>query len=404
MLLKQMLERPTTSSNLVVYDPFQAFDRETLVKEVVGLANAQIDGPRNILFGVNPGAMNGNAVVGIPEDAIGELKRAHRLVSALVEPVLELAFIFDRINGKLVGALEIDGCDFGPYFLAQDLTDELRRGACWIREDRDLRAIERSALLNGHAPALEEPTPELAPEDVSLSLGFNDDADCDFVEVEVPDTSDPPFAEDGGASSDTKRLTQAIKDTVSTVTTQMLRLAKPGSSPSQEPVDTEDAGKQIAEAARQHYFFEERAVKLDLCIRNNGDVSVRDIALELGMPRIPGLDIADRIYTSPFDKRSEAEIRKRRYADVEQRRDAVFVRTTIDLLPANKTQPVLGTALRMAVGRKALGRKVAMQYVLRAADGRRLKDGRLKIRLGQNPKGTSADGAAATHYRGLDDD
>ena len=95
----------------VEVDPFQAFDRENLVKEVVGLANAQLEGPRHILFGVNPGGMNGN-IVGIPNDAIGDLKRAHRLISSLVEPLLDLAFIFDCINGKLVGALEIDGCEF----------------------------------------------------------------------------------------------------------------------------------------------------------------------------------------------------------------------------------------------------------------------------------------------------
>ena len=70
MLLKQMLEAPVTSSKLVVYDALRPFDRESLLKEVVGLANARVDGPRNILFGVNPGALNGNAVVGIPDSAL----------------------------------------------------------------------------------------------------------------------------------------------------------------------------------------------------------------------------------------------------------------------------------------------------------------------------------------------
>ena len=109
MLLKQMLTSPTTSSELLVYDPFRAFDRESLVQEVIGLANAEVEGPRNILFGVNPGGVNGAKIVGIPDSAIGDLKRAHRLISAMVEPLLDLAFIFDRVDGKLVGALEIDG-------------------------------------------------------------------------------------------------------------------------------------------------------------------------------------------------------------------------------------------------------------------------------------------------------
>lgn len=406
MLLKQMIEAPKTSSSLVVYDPFQGFDRETLLKEIVGLANADVEGPRNILFGVNPGALNGSPIVGIPEEAIGELKRAHRLVSTMVEPALDLAFIFDRINGKLVGALEIDGCEFGPYFLAQDLSDELKRGTCWIREDREVTEVDRRSLLNGHTVATEEAAlPALSPDDVNVSIGFNEDPDCEFIEVEVPDTSDPPFDEDGndtGATTKTTKITQAFKDTVSTMTTQMLRLAKSKKSSDTESVDVEDFEKQIAEAARKHYFYEERAVKIDLCIRNDGDVDIGELRVELGCPCLEGFDIADRVYTSPFDKRSEAEVRKLGYPEVKRKDGAIFVRTTVEELEADKSRPLFRTSLRLAVGPKALGRKVALGYVLRGPDGTRLGDGRLKIRLGQKAKGEPSD--AATHYRNLDDE
>lgn len=386
MLLKQMLEAPTTSSNLVVYDPFQPFDREALLKEVVGLANAKVDGPRNILFGVNPGAVNGNAVVGIPDAAVADLKQAHRLVSSMVEPLLHLAFVFDRVNGKLVGALEVDGCEFGPYFLAHDLSDELRRGSCWIRQDRELLEVERHELLNGHSAAAEEAPPALSPEDVCLSIGFNEDPDCEFVELAVPDTSDPPFpaagpdANNGGETRKSTKLTQAIKDTVSTVTTQMLRIGQLG-SPGDE---SEDASKLVAEAARKHYFYEERAVMVDLCIRNEGDVDVEDLSVELGFPLLNGFDVADRIYTSPFDKRSEAELKALGYPDVEHRKDSIIVRGTVVILPAEETQALFGTSLRLSVGPRAVGKKVAMNYVLRGPDGKRVGDGRLKIRLAQS--------------------
>ena len=70
MLIRQLLESPKTTSDLVVYDPFKAPDREELVKEVIGLANADIEGPRHLLFGVNPGAVEGQGIVGIPETAM----------------------------------------------------------------------------------------------------------------------------------------------------------------------------------------------------------------------------------------------------------------------------------------------------------------------------------------------
>ncbi len=384
MLLKQMLESPTTSSELLVYDPFESFDRESLVKEVIGLANAHVDGPRNILFGVNAGGVNGAKIVGIPDGDVGDLKRAHRLVSSLVEPLLDLAFIFDRIDGKLVGALEIDGCEFGPYFLAQDLSDELRRGACWQRDGSALVEIDRRELLNGHTHASEEVAAVELPDSVPLSVGFNDDPDCEFIEVAVPDSSNPPFAEEGagGETRKSRTIAQTLKDTMR-LTTQMLNMAKADEPSDAAPGEADDAGQEIAKAARKHYFYEECAVKVDLCIRNDSDIDLEDLAVELGLPRLPGLDVADRIYTSPFDKRAANEASRLRYPDVEHRDDAIFVRSTIGLITASQTQALLGTSLRFAVGDKALGKKMAMRYVLRATDGRKLCEGRVKLRFNE---------------------
>ena len=384
MLLKQMLASPTTSSELLVFDPFQAVDRESLVREVIGLANASVEGPRNILFGVNPGGVNGAKIVGIPDNAIGDLKRAHRLISNLVEPLLDLAFIFDQVDGKLVGALEIDGCEFGPYFLAHDLSDELRRGACWQRDGRELVEIDRRALLNGHAQASVDVEPVALPDNVEVSVGFNDDPDCEFIEVTAPDASNPPFADEDMSSdtSMTRTITRTLKDTMR-LTTQMLNLAKED-EPADDPVSEEqDAGREIAEAARKHYFFEECAAKVDLCIRNDCDTELRDLVVEIGMPRLPGLDIADQIYTNPFDKRSDNTGGKSSYPDVERRGGAFFVRTTIGSLAAKETRSLFGTSLRFAVSPKALGKKVALRCVLRATDGDKLCEGRVKIRFNE---------------------
>ena len=154
MLLRQLLESPKTSSKLLIYDPFQEHDQEELVKEVIGLANADVDGPRNILFGFNAGAIEGGGIVGIAESAMADLKKAHRLLSTLIEPVLHLAFIYDRINGKLIGTLEIDGCNDGPYVVGRDFSAKLSRGQSWIREGWDLRALERAELIQISTPDL----------------------------------------------------------------------------------------------------------------------------------------------------------------------------------------------------------------------------------------------------------
>ena len=389
MLLKQLLESPRTSSRLLVYDPFREPDREDLVKEVIGLANADVEGPRNILFGVNAGAIEGNGIVGISPSAMADLKQAHRLLSALIEPVLHLAFIFDRINGKLVGALEIDGCDFGPFYVGQDFSKELSRGQCWVRDGRQLRTADRSDLVQNKRPEkIEEPAKPA--EKPSIAVGFNDQPDCQLIELPVPDTSNPPFAEEKPDAKKPSKFKQAIKDTVSTVTTQILRLghaSKPalaagsdqGGIELQTEVD-ENAGKLLTDA-QNHYYFEEKAVQLNVMVCNTGTESIKDVRLELGFPRVPDFDVADRLYISPFDKRSPAEIKNLGYPVVKHRDNAIFARRSFSLLAPDRPEQAFRCPLRLAVGPGMQGRKLAILYKLRGPNKEKLGSGRLKIKF-----------------------
>ncbi len=63
MLLRQLIQNPSNCSKLLVRDPFRELDQEELVREVIGLANADVDGLRHILFGINAGAMEGSGIV-----------------------------------------------------------------------------------------------------------------------------------------------------------------------------------------------------------------------------------------------------------------------------------------------------------------------------------------------------
>jgi predicted HTH transcriptional regulator len=191
MLLQQLIQQPITSSKLVVFDPFRVPEPSELVKEVIGLANADVEGPRYILFGVNPGAINGTKVVGIKDDAAADLKKAHRLISAHVEPVVSLAFIFDKIDGKLAGALEIDGAEDGPFVPGEDFAADASGKKTWVREGRELRVVDISDL--GPAEASDQEAAAELLEIPDIDVGLGEDSDCDLIELSIPDTSDPPF-------------------------------------------------------------------------------------------------------------------------------------------------------------------------------------------------------------------
>ena len=383
MLLKQLIESPITSSKLVVCDPFREPDQEELVKEVIGLANAAVDGPRNILFGINAGALDGGGIVGIAESAMAELKKAHRELSALIEPVLHLAFIFDRINGKLVGALEIDGCDDRPYIIGKNFSENLSRGQCWIREGRDLRAVQPADVSKPSEPIpVEKPTVSAKPP--RLIVGLNEEPDCVLLEMSIPDASEPPFATEETQVNKANDLKKTIREKIGTVTTRILRLG--GASkrePAAESEDSEsDEAQTVLSDANNHYYFEEKALKLNICICNKGSERVENVSIKLGFPRLPDFDVVDRLYVSPFDKRSAQEIRNLGYPQVEHRDRGVFVRSSIDLLTPDSPKQAFKCDLRLAVGPRMRRKKVAILYTLYGPDKQRIGKGRLKIKFG----------------------
>ena len=378
-----------TSSKLVVYDPFREPDEEDLVKEVIGLANADVDGPRNILFGYNAGAMEGNGIVGIAETAMAELKKSHRLLSSLIDPVVHLAFIYDMINGKLVGTLEIDGCDEGPYIVGRDYSERLARGQSWIREGRDLRALERAELIQISTPG-GATQPAKPTEKPSIEVGFNDDLECKLLEIAVPDSSNPPFAHDKWKVDKPLDLKEKIKETIGTVTTRILHLGRaPKPEPVVEPDDNIDQSQTdmfrqtgiLFDNAENHYYFEEKALKLNLSVCNKGTQDLEDVSIEIGFPRLPDFDVADQLHISPFDKRQPHEIKNLRYPKVEHRDGSILVRSSLGALTPDRPEPAFKCALRLAVGPRMAGRKVGLQYKLRGRDKQTLDKGRLKIKF-----------------------
>jgi hypothetical protein len=388
MLLQQLIQQPITSSKLVVCDPFRMPEPAELVKEVIGLANADVDGPRYILFGINAGGMEGSKIVGIKDDAATALKKAHRLISAQIEPVVSLAFIFDRINGKLAGALEIDGGEDGPFVPGEEAAAELSNGQTWVREGRELRVVDISDLGSTDAQGSTEVTDEDAPieplETPSIDVGFNEEPDCDVIELSIPDTSDPPFVGEKENLGNQAGLTETLKSAVNTMTTKLVGLAL-GRSKDDDPDSSTDvvkAAQDLITESENHYYYEEKALQLNFSVLNTGSHPVDDLHIEFGFPKIEDFDIADRIHMSPFDKSSHPATRNQGYPDVERGRKGFIVRNRIGVLEPAVPTPALKCPLRMAVGPGAQKRKVAILYTLRRG-GEIVGEGRLKIMFGK---------------------
>ena len=387
MLLQQLIQQPITSSKLVVFDPFRMPEPSELVKEVIGLANADVEGPRYILFGVNPGAIDGSKVVGIKDDAAAALKKAHRVISAQVEPVISLAFIFDRINGKLAGALEIDGGEDGPFVPGEDFAADESGKKTWVREGRELRVVDISDLGAANEDGSPEETEEEGPAELletpSIEVGFNEEPDCELIELPIPDSSNPPFVGEKETMGDHAGLKDSLKSAVNTMTTKIVSLARGRSKDDDgESTDVVKAAQDLITESENHYYYEEKALQVNFSVLNKGSHPVDDLHIEFGFPKIEDFDIADRIHMSPFDKSSHPATKNKGYPDVESGKKGFIVRNKIGVLEPAVATPALKCPLRMAVGPGAQKRKVAILYTLRRA-GEIVGEGRLKIMFGK---------------------
>ncbi len=385
MLLKELLQQPTISPNLLFRDPFMEQNPEKLVQEVIGMANVEADGARYIIFGVNVGSMEGSGIVGIAENAMADLKKAHRLISALINPLLQLAFIFDKIDGKLVGALEINGCDAAPYVVRRDFANKLAVGQSWIREGRQLRAVDPVELEQIKARVARKQT-------WAVKIGFDDQPDCELLESKIPDTSNPPSIQAKHQIKQTLNWKEKVEDAFGTLNTQIHRLIHVQEHGIEAEFDPRGSGTLIDlygtigtefTEADDYYFFEEKALKLNLTICNEGEDGLEDVSIELAFPRIQDFDVADRLYTGPDDERTQLEIEKADYPDVQRVKHATVARASLGYLAPNHPQQVFGSALRLAVGPTMRGKKVGIQYTLRAKNKQGLGRGRLKIKFGE---------------------
>ncbi len=388
MLLQQLIQQPITSSKLVVCDPFRMPEPAELVKEAIGLANADVDGPRYILFGINPGGMEGSKVVGIKDDAAAALKKAHRLISAQIEPVVALAFIFDRINGKLAGALEIDGGEDGPFVPGEGVSAELSNGQTWVRQGRDLRVVDISDLgptdAHGSTEASDQEGPAELLEIPDIDVGFGEDPDCDLIELSIPDTSNPPFLGEKNDLGNETSLTKTLKNAVNTMTTRIAGMARGLSKDADldSSTDVVKAAQDLITESENYYYYEEKALQLNFSVFNTGSHPVDDLQIEFGFPKSDDFDIADRIHMSPFDKSSHSATRNQGYPNVDCARSGIIVRNRIGVLEPAVPTPALRCPIRMAVGPGMQKRKIAVLYTLRRAD-KVIGEGRLKIEFGK---------------------
>jgi len=385
MLLEQLLSQPSEQPNLLYRASTYPEGRTShLVRDIIALANSDHGAARYIIFGVErPG--DKDAMIGLGEEQLALLRQQNRDLARLIEPSLEIAPVYAQVNGKIFAAVEISACDNPPYVAREDVSQSLRRGECWVIGNAGIRPAQREDFDRMYARSGIRDEP-LEP----VSVGLGEDLDCRLMTIAIPDRSALPSqiaVRKLKQSVEARRSARSMLGHHDTGIARLVHARLHGNDVPFDPSGTATLVEEFRSAksayrdADEHYLYEQRAIRLNLVLCNNGEETLRGAVLELSLPRVPGFDVADRIHHAPGDEVARREAELMGYPLVRKTKYSARVIAELGDLEQKREQPVFDCPLRLAIGPEMKDQKIALRYAIAASGLDEPLRGRLKLKF-----------------------
>jgi hypothetical protein len=364
--------------------------RADLIRDVMGLANLPGTEPRHIVLGAIRGADGGIETTGLDAAALAEIEGYADLVTQYLEPELVIEINCSSVKGKLIAVLEINRCENRPYMVCTDLSQDIKSGACWIREPGLFRAARRGDLDRMFATRGSEP-PAAIPETPRVEIGFGDDASALQIAMRLPELNTAPSV----------LAAKRLQDQISVVReagernvadSSVARLVHAQQYGSDLPYDERGVNTLVENfnavdvqygAADEYYYNESNALKLNFCIRNPGDQVLEAVTVVMTLPVVDEFKVVESLCAVPGSGLSQHENDLLGYPEVSYYQGAAQVRQDIDVLQPGAQQPLFESALRIALRPVIAGKKIAVRYALHARGLTEPQEGVLKLVLKQ---------------------
>ena len=292
---------------------------EDLIKDIMSMANADIEGDRYIVIGVIYKNSNDRELKGINKDEFIDSAAYQELIRENIEPQIIFDYFKHEVDGIYFGIFKITQCDDQPYMMKKDFRN-LRKGECLIR-----KGDSQSRLIRADFDRIIDK--------IITKKNFNGKVKIYFSN----------YAKDQEITLSTAKdiqLMQLPSERAATKIREILKRKK--SSPNQirypalpslfghsipyEDRSIEELEKNLRDVkenyrADDYYeFFELRSHKLNITIMNDGDEYIKDASLQIDINKRDGLFIPEKIYKEPKDSPIfEPNLDFGRYPEVEDR-------------------------------------------------------------------------------------
>ncbi len=359
--------------------------QEELLRDVVSLANANVEGERVIILGVEAG-VHGATIFDIPREAIDGTHRYHGVIRDFIEPPLNMHARSLAVDGKHLVALILDDCQDKPYMMRADHSASLRRGDAWIRVKTENQRMGRRQLEAVFADRFAE-----ALYTGKVEVGFDGNMLSQEMTVNTADAELLP-------SKDAKeKLTTLIeakeqKGAIADENTFITRLTHARLFGADQPYQSHSVSElrkeldNLVERYRDHddYFrFEQHGQKVNLALVNQSEQELKGASIALMVPRASKFLLARR---APVNPANELKARKvyddeSSYPTVSELEKAYQVTENLGNVAPGQSLLAFKEPLRLFADKSLAGQKVTLFYKLYGRNLRQPISGKLFLKL-----------------------
>ena len=354
--------------------PYGVRGMRDLLRDVMALANAEADGPRYIIVGIEVDSRGRRSFCSVNVGDFDGKPDYLSLVRDYIEPELNIRYERAYINGQKIGCFEITDCHQQPYMMRIDFSETLRRGDAYMRVTNAAIKMGRQQLHSRFKAHFQNSVSAN-----SIEIGFPGEVILKDLHLNCRDLTAMPSAM---AAGKLEQLMQAQLDTkgADSLMARMMHARLYGSDQPYVSRSPEDLLLEMGQiraryaAEDRRFLFGGSATKVQTVVYNQAAEPVLDASLVMLMPKHDEFHVADR----PADAEQRLDDDSK-YPIVDVLKHAIRISQRIGDIPAGEPVAIFPAPVLVCVGPSLAGRKFGIRYSLTGQNLRSPAEGKLRL-------------------------
>jgi len=325
---------------------------EALIKDIMSMANADVENDRHIIIGVNHKSSGDREILNIKKRDFIDSAIYQEIIRENIEPEIKLDYFSYKYEGKLLGIFKMSNCFDQPYMMKKDF-GKLEKGDCFIRKGTHV-----SRMIRRDIDRIFEKKMKKDKFDGKIQLSFSGYSSRQQIELmvigEIKLPSQRAAEKIGKIIREKKQLAKmktqstaltgisAMLESQQRLAESLRRAANPFASFPYEQRTLEELEKNLKEVSQtywddDHYeFFELNSHKINISILNQGHTYIEDASIQVEIRKMDGLAVADRVYEEPKNNIINIPISPRvpsyesmNYPEVDYTKSSIIIYQTI---------------------------------------------------------------------------